>query len=694
MRRRGKTLLTRGTMRNPGADLSRLPVGLDLSAISVAEGVRAALACGIVILANEWIGWPPLVYAALGANLACFADVGGPIRPRLAALLAFSFLGALTWSAFGLLRPLGLAAVVPVAAAVIFCNSFARVWGPPAMAVGNLLTVVLVLGLDRALAWPEALLVAAMFAAGGLWATFLTLVIWRLHPYRPAREAVGESWRLLAELAGDLRHLAGRAGPRTAPDAADWDAHARAHRRAVRESIEQARGLVMELVHMRGTLSQRGSQALMRLEAGDQLFGALIALSDLLQDAPAPRRAAIHRLLRILQPFLLALSRSIVADARMEERRAERAIGAMLASARGDRALGQAAEDMADRLRIAIRLATPAGAGGREADGAEASAGARILGPVQANLDWSSAMLRHALRTSLVAAAALLLTLSWEGGFTRWLTITVVLTMQPFFATTWQRVLERIAGTVLGGFVGAGLALIASTPLALAALLFPLCVLGFSARQVSYGAFVACLTPQLVVLVELLDPGYSSWHIAEMRALFTVMGGAVAVAGTLLLWPSWEPYRLRREASAAIAAHGRYAEAVVAEALGEASAAAAERSRRAAGVASNNLEASLARALQEPGRGQRARLEAASLAASILRRMAGPLSTLHHAGRQRRGLDLPAWSAWRDWIAAAFAALEDGEPLTALRPEPVPPDPLARLVHQLELLDGAVRRFW
>ena len=48
-------------------------------------------------------------------------------------------------------------------------------------------------------------------------------------------------------------------------------------------------------------------------------------------------------------------------------------------------------------------------------------------------------MLRHALRAATVAAPALVITLIWQGAFTHWLTITVVLTMQPFYAATWQR---------------------------------------------------------------------------------------------------------------------------------------------------------------------------------------------------------------------------------------------------------------
>jgi uncharacterized membrane protein YccC len=339
-------------------------------------------------------------------------------------------------------------------------------------------------------------------------------------------------------------------------------------------------------------------------------------------------------------------------------------------------------------------LSTPEGYSAGSGLGDAAGVGRRepLLTALRANLDWSSAMFRHALRTMAIAAPALAIAANWHGSFARWLPITVILTIQPFYATTWQRALERTAGTVLGGFIGAALALLAATPLALVALLFPLSVIGFSARQVSYGAYVACLTPQLVILVELLDPGHSSWEIAIMRALFTVLGGAVAVVGALLLWPIWEPLRLGEQLAATLAAYRRYAHAVLSELLGEAPISLAEEARRQAGVASNNLEVSLTRALQEPLRGQRSRLDAAMAAASTLRRLAGPLSTLHHAPKATPA-DQPLWRGWRDWVAEAFAAADCRQPAPARPAEPVP-EPLGRLATQLELLGGALQRFW
>ncbi len=71
----------------PDADLGHLPVSLDLRALSVAEGVRAALSVAVIVAANEWIAFPPLNEAALAALLTCLCDAGGPFRRRVPALL-------------------------------------------------------------------------------------------------------------------------------------------------------------------------------------------------------------------------------------------------------------------------------------------------------------------------------------------------------------------------------------------------------------------------------------------------------------------------------------------------------------------------------------------------------------------------------------------------------------------------------
>jgi uncharacterized membrane protein YccC len=162
--------------------------------------------------------------------------------------------------------------------------------------------------------------------------------------------------------------------------------------------------------------------------------------------------------------------------------------------------------------------------------------------------------------------------------------------------------------------------------------------------------------------------------------------------GCLLLWPSWEPHRLRGELRAALLAHAGYAEAVLSAMLGEMGPSAVEAARRDAGVAANNLEASLSRALQEPRRHQRAWLEAAMVADATLRRLGGRLSVLQHETWSRNTLNAEAWRGWRSWITGTLTAFAEGRPPAGDRPDDAPIESLSRLARQIELLEGPIHR--
>ena len=683
----------------PQPDLSALPISLDLRAISIEEGLRAALAVAAVMLLEEALHRPALAVAALGALLTCLCDAGGPVRRRVPALLAFAALGTLLTAGFGLLRPLGLPLAVPLAALAIFALSFARVWGQAAMQVGNLLVVVTVLALDRVETPGAALTVGALFGAGSLWAVALTMVIWRLHPYRPARHATANSFRRLGLMVADLARLCDSTPPGTPPNTqpgALWSDHARAHRRHVRDGLEAARTLVLDTVRIRGGGSARANQSLIQVEAADQLFGALIALADILEGADAPTRAAAARALPALGRLLDALADATARDRAVDDP-AVRALTAQLLAAfaplESVPALAGLAAALVARLRIALLLTTPEGLLPGQ-DGTNAAARRwreRVLAPVRANARWNSAILRHATRTGAVAGPAIAGTLATGHAYAHWLTITLVLTLQPFFALTWQKALERSAGTVAGGVAAAAIALVVHSPLATAAVMVPLAVTAFACRAVSYALFMAVLTPMIVLLSELGSPGASEFAIAAFRALYTVAGGLLAIASALLLWPSWEPGRVRDALAAAITAHAAYADLELAALLDPAAIPPAklEATRRAAGLTSNNLETALNRALQEPRAAIRRDAETALLVDAALRRLAGRLLALQHDPAQA-GANPATLAAWRRWIAEAFAAIAAARPL----PAPPPPDAahpaMGRLARQLTLVAGAL----
>jgi uncharacterized membrane protein YccC len=687
--------LFRGPSRvRPAGSLARLPIVFDPRALSVLEGLRAALAVAAIVAAGTALRRPDMMLAALGALLTCLVDPGGPLRQRVGPLIGFGLIGAALLGGFGLVRGLSPFIALPLAGLALFALSFVRVYGLALQQLGNLLSVVLVLALDAPLpGWGAALAVSAFFLAGSLWAVLLTLVIWPLHPYGPVREAVARVWRTLADLARDLNRI------REQPPGATWEEHARVHRRAVREAIEAARAVLVDALSARGAAGGRAAQSLIRLEAAEQAFGALIGLSETLEEADGGTRRAAGRLLRWAAALFSVMARAIEADRLAAPEKVFRVVSGI--EAEGTPALAPFARCIAERVVVAGTVSVPANLAPGAAIGAAAPLGwrARLVGPLAANLHFSSAAFRHALRVAAIGTPALALADRWAGGpLGHWLTITLLLTMQPYFALTWVRALERIGGTVLGGVAAALIALFCRSPFAIVLALFPLSVIAFSLRRVSFGLYIAALTPIIVLLVEMEAPGTSELAIALARALYTLIGGVLAVVGTLALWPSFEPERLAQELSRAIVAHASYGEAVLSFLIGEAASGEVEAWRRAAGLASNNLEASLQRALNEPvGRRQR-RLEVAALVDAALRRIAGRLAAMQQDASLAGSLPRGAWAEWREWFGRALRDVAEGR---VPSPRPALPrgaeaghggEALARIARQVELMPEALAR--
>lgn len=650
------------------ADLTLLPLRFEPSGADLAEGLRAACSVAALIGLGIALHQPLLAVAALGALLTCFTDPGGPIRARLAPLLSFAVLGALAWGVCGLARAQGLWLALPLGAVLILAGSFARAFGPAWMVVGNLFVVMVAIGLDQPLPPALAAEFVALFLAGGIWAVLLTLALWRLHPFAPARGAVAAAYRALARMVADLRAVL------RDPDADDttWATHARAGRRAVREALEAARASLLGTLRARGPARARASELLIRLEAAEQVFGALIALAETLQDDPAPRPAAAAALRR-LRPILDLLAQAIVHDRPAALARLPASIAAM------ERAAPLAAFGIvADRLRAAVTAAAipavpdpPPEAGWRQA-----------LATLRANLTPRSVPLRHAARATIAAIPALWFTMTHQTPYGHWLTITLLLTMQPYFGLTWVRALERIGGTVAGGLVAAVLSLMLRQPASIAVALFPLCLLSMSLRKVSYALFLTTLTPVVVLLVELTLPGTSELTIALMRAAYTVAGGGLAVLACLVLWPGFGASDLGDARAAARAAHADYADAVLGALAAPAPRGEADAARRAAGLASNNLEAALSRLMLEP---RRADYGPALTEDAALRRLAGRLLAVQLDPDPGR----PDAAAWRRWIREGLTG--DGAPPApppVAGASPTAADALSRMARQVAMIAG------
>jgi uncharacterized membrane protein YccC len=656
--------------------LKLLPISLNVGAVSLAEGLRAGIAVAVIVLAGAFWHLPHFGLAALGALLTCFADPGGPVRRRVPAVLAFALLSGLAYGVFGLLRGQGAWVAAPLAGAAIFAAGYARIYGQGGLQVGNLLSVVIVLALDVPAGGVEkAFAQGCNLSAGALWAAILTLAIWRLHPYRPSRVALADVARRLGALAKDLAALAN-----AQESVAAFEAHAATHRRAVREAIETARGVALDTFRRRGAVSARAAHTALRLQTLEQVFAVLIALSDVLEN-DARRRQEAARPIRLVAAWLAALAPGLETGETLDSEKKRRSLEnlrAQLAPLPADSAARHLLEAIAEHFALLTLGTVPAG---ERLPNTPQSWRVRLLSPIRANWNFASAPMRHALRAGVTATPVLFVTSLFHQPFAHWATITMILCLQPYFSATWMRSAERVAGTVLGGLVAAGIGLLAQSKAELAIIMLPLTMFAFAIRGVSYGAFVAALTPMVVLLIEQIAPGSSELAVAGLRVLYTLLGGLLAIAANLLLWPGFEHSRLETTIRAAINAHIAYANAVFTTLLDGAGA--PDAARRAAGMASNNLEAALSRALLEPHRGANAAIERGAVVDAALRRIAGRLSVLA-LDRPRIGPDArPLWRDWQAWLAQSLAAKPGKRPQL---PSGQGGDTLARLARQVELI--------
>ncbi len=677
-------------------DLARLPITFDGGAINLAEGVRAALSVAVLVAASAYLYQPGLIWSALAALFACLCDLGGPIRRRVPALLSFAVAGALIVVVGSLASGAGVAVALPFGVLAIFCCTFVRIYGPQSQQVGQFLGVIAILSLDQHPAsLGDAVGLGCYFLAGALWATLLTLVLWPLYPFKPARRALGLAYAALADMARDLEQLLAR----HEADAMAWETHARAQRGRVRSAIEAARTIILDIVRVRGPVSQRAAVSLLRLESADQLFGAMIALGERLELSDEAEHEAAAHMIRRLRPLLTVIGHEMEANPSEPHPQIARSVDAMsrdITALPPGNPLRTLTEIIITRLRVVLTVAntadSPVDAGPGEPTPRRWSA---LRSRFVANLNRESIPLRHALRAATTAAPALAYTLIHDGRFDHWLTITILVTMQPYFGNTFARALERTGGTVLGGLIAAVIGLFVTSSIGIAMVMFPLAIAVFALRQVSFGLFISGLTPMIVLIIELGLPDTDDWQIAATRVVLTLAGGVIAVAGCYLLWPSWEPNRLRGEVADAIAAHGRYAEAELSFLLGETSEAKVHAARRAAGLASNNVEASVARALLEPGSASNGRLEAAMVIDAALRRLAGRIAAMQFDPAQKAALTMEQWRSWRAWLTGAMAGLVAGNTELSVHPdleEGVHTEALGRIARQVELIAGTIAR--
>ncbi len=672
----------------PALHTIRAATSLARTRPAYAAGVRAAIATVVPLLMAQLFGTGGATWMSLGGFSGALADRGGPYRVRALTMTAVTVCCAaaipLATLASGHLVPAILLTFV-----VALATSLARVWGAAGVSVGGATLTAVVI----ALAFPPsgsdgALARAAFNAMGGLWAMAISLVLWPLQPFRPARKAVAGSYRALAAHTADVA-LRLRQTPVTRTSELPVGSA------NVRLALEEARLALTRSRRGRPGASGREERLVVLGEIVDQLFGHVLAVAEMVDSIHAVSRdaradEAVVAALDAVTGTAHALADAVESedDARAvpvgwsgEALRSALALAPEGGGGESDVHYREAAEllDRAAQFGHAAAETVAALNEGRDArppappaapdtnpDDAESP-----LAPLRDALSIDSLILRYALRVAVVTAVAVALgeLLELQRGY--WLTITVIVILQPYTGLTTQRAVQRVVGTVLGGLLTAALGAMFHDPRAILVLSFVFAAVCVALLPVNYAAFSIFLTPTFVLLAE---ASAGDWHLAGTRVLNTLLGGALALGGSRLLWPSPETSRLPGYMAAALRANQRYL-AQVAELFADRSEEAGRilrDARRSVGLAAVNAEESFQRLLGESHAD--GRLSSALSFLTYARRLSGSIAALALA-RYSETTTEP--STIRPWIDSATRVLED---LAASAEAERAPAPLPRVV--------------
>jgi hypothetical protein len=148
----------------------------------------------------------------------------------------------------------------------------------------------------------------------------------------------------------------------------------------------------------------------------------------------------------------------------------------------------------------------------------------------------SSDGMHFALRLGIATTAAYLTVHILDLPCGYWATMAVLLILQPSASGTLPRSVERALGTVVGTLTAIAISGLAQTPLQIALAVFLLIGLTMALRPVGYSVFVAFLTPSFVLVADYAMPAID-YNYALARLENNLLGSAIAIAATLVLWP-------------------------------------------------------------------------------------------------------------------------------------------------------------
>lgn len=669
----------------------------------IAYGLRTLLAVSGPIAVGFMTGNPAAsAIAVMGAMFVGMVDGGGAYRQKATAMLSATICTTVALLIANLVsHTLWLS--IPTTFSVMFIAGFVGLFGPTAATVSLVTSIMFIVSLAKFAAfpnWSAVLEQCALCLGGGLWTMVLSLLLWVLRPYTPVILAAASCYATLSKFLRTASEI-----PLNRQERREWIEQFLQAQDSVIQDVTSARSVWSAVGTGRDSANLRGNQLLVLIEDANQISNSVVVLVELLTIASdRPLFQPLHReIQQVMQQSATAVQ--LLSDALAKGKnvvrlgnldRATEALEyqwqvihfqvlnhASMARA-GDYAdlvsigkIVSSLKALAEQVHTDAEIAADLQQGKKpsivQSDiySPMQSPPSSIIDTVRNNLTFDSVVFRHALRLALIVTAAELLSSLWQVPRGYWVTLTAVVALKPSFGDTSERTVQRVVGTTLGGIAGIVLVAFIHNPWAILVCILVLLVAAMSVRSLSYGIFTTLLTPVVILILNVTSKG--GWEIGALRIVDSLAGGALALLGSYLLFPSWERQQLPAQIATTIRANLAYFQQVVASYLNpeqEPSTESIRNLRHQAALKNANAAAAAQRLFSEP-RHVRGEVEPIAMLMLYIRAFFSSVTTLAEHQRKFSGeYQFADFKRFTDAIVRVLEnlanAIEQGQPPQSL----------------------------
>jgi uncharacterized membrane protein (TIGR01666 family) len=581
----------------------------------LADGIRTSIAVLLPALVCSYLGYFDIgIIISLGAVCVSLVDAPGPIIHRKNSMLFCLLFVFITAVVTGYARLDNLTMGAEVLLFSFFFSMFSA-YGVRAAMIGNAALLTMVLTMDNPIEINSVLQHSLFIAGGGAWYMLISLLAYKVRPYRASQRALGECIR---ELAVYLSIKADFYDCETSLD--------EAYRKLLAQQVvvSEKQDAVRELLFKtRETLKESTPE-------GRALVLAFIDSVDLFEEVTASyydykavrdrykTSGILETISALIKEMAIELDHIGAAIHMNISYRKRMDYAASLATLKKqiDEQAGEGEESHIIVKKILVNLRkimqrftdllryfeTPLEKEKRNPSDHSLFVGHQSLDPkiFWNNLSLHSSVFKNSVRVSVACIFAFIIAKSIAySHHSYWIVMTVMFMVKPAFSLTKQRNYERIAGTLLGGALGVIILLLVKDIRFLFAFMVLFMTGTYSFQRVKYFVAVVCMTPYILILFHFFGIGFR--ELLQERVLDTLIGCAIAVLSGYLVFPNWEYAQLRNHMRNMLKANNNYFQKIRELLSGhDINLTEYKLARKEVYVHSANLSAALQRMLSEP----------------------------------------------------------------------------------------------